>query len=300
MTSERATDRSSKPPYNGQQHQYLMNRRQALQSLGLDWLVYRAIHEKIPFGWDRVITGLICLELLKAAGVFGEQSDEDFLIQLSKEWRFPIAGTRYSDWPGRDLRESIPSQSQVSFARAAAFLDLTSEWINCDDLHMYLERVLKNENKRHWDSNNVTMRGGNITTNDGAKLWAVTTLLKLQHVAGFGEANTRGFNKYLDLSTDLRIFMSEQDETTEWFRKCFGPWFASPFIERTLALVSLHFRRPEARFEGFHMGTYYRNRSTHQEWVGALMQLNFYAINDLSDFRHSLKQAPPLASKDSA
>jgi hypothetical protein len=130
---------------------HLLNERQAWQLLGLDTLLFRSKRGKAKFGWERLLTGLSCYAAVRGSGVFGEsvtypqellreisQSDDARELMLKD---YPVLRSLFFDQTHYNLA-SRPVDA--SFAQAAAFLDIASDWITCDNLYAFLSDSSRN------------------------------------------------------------------------------------------------------------------------------------------------------------
>ena len=124
----------------------LLNDRQAWQLLGLDTIFFRSYRRKATFGWERLFTGLSCHIAVGETGIFGrsvaypqsllsEILRRHDTLQLIELGRFPTIRPLLSNRVHYGL---ISRPADASFAQAAAFLDIVSDWITCDDLYEFL------------------------------------------------------------------------------------------------------------------------------------------------------------------
>lgn len=212
--------------------QQRLNERQALQLLDLDGLRLRLYRGTLDFGQERLATGMRCYGIIAETGLFG---------------RKPRYLTELASLPSSVLfpsfeNVSISSDSdQPEFPLAAAFLDLVSEWISCDDIYAFLsgssgrhpttiEKLLMLIER--W----VTPK--RLTGDNGP--FCQPTIGKLILSGVDTECSLRGFFRYVDLSIDLHNFVGDGDALSrDWFALCMSQWFEDRFVEKTLAILSL-------------------------------------------------------------
>lgn len=210
-----------------------LNRRHALEMLDLDTLAYRAIRENVPIAYHRFMTALTAFRLVRGTGIFGDESDA-YERELFNAVRTRVGFSGVGEL-GHEL-DSIPSQGEVSFPQAAAFIDIASDWVAADDLYKYFLHCIVAD--RPWRERPRRYRFVRSALELGHRLGVREAVRgALLPYLDFGKEDVaRGFYDFLDLSVDIRMWLNKGEASLDWFVRCYGPWFAAAdvLIERTI------------------------------------------------------------------
>jgi hypothetical protein len=178
-----------------------LNARQALELLDLEGLLYRTRTKAAHLGWERLVTGLNCYDALTRTGVFGSYREEFIPALASALFEQQLINVR--------VRSSDPEHIPAPFAQSAAFLDMTSEWINCEDLYSWYADPLLNRTLRAYPL--------------------------------FDSRTVSGFYRYIDLAVDIFHFFRQEDASapSQWFAECFAHWFDDQYTEKAISHLKL-------------------------------------------------------------
>jgi hypothetical protein len=204
---------------SSQENLHRLNERQAWHLLELDTLYLRLKRkEHFPLGEKRLATAAACYRAIASTGMFGEQP---FYFKSCRDV-FLSAGL-----------ESEPppiSESDATFAESAAFLDLVSEWVACDDIYTFLDAP---------DPSTRPVMGllrrleRMVTPRDRPSMSKMI-------LNGVDTAQSlRGFFKYVDLSVDLRNLTRDElfPAARRWAKDCMGHWFQRRYSDRVIHLL---------------------------------------------------------------
>jgi hypothetical protein len=182
----------------------ILNERQAWQLLDLERMLGRG-------AWlthGRMLTGLGCYHCVLNGGLFGKSPVNyagDFINNYDFE---PI-----------ELSESSPTE--VPFAVSAAFLDIVSEWINCDELFAFL---------RH-------LPGPDIRSYDAIQRLQHRALELLVRAVDFRFWDySTGICQYADLSIDIHRLLVSEISISPWFQTCLARWY-EPYGDKVVGLL---------------------------------------------------------------
>jgi hypothetical protein len=220
----------SPPAEDGLLH---LNRRQAWQLLDLDTLFIRSKRGTAKFGWERLLTGISCYATISRTGIFGEPESYPTGM-LNEILRSSEARELLKDYPvfrslfANEVQYSLVSDG--SFPRAAAFLDIASDWIRCDDLYTFLSGP----------SPRVVEIGAAFSYVNAMRRALSPLVYKLGDAVA-KETALKGFFKYIDLSVDIFDFVMNDRglHTGRWFMECLSSWFNERRADRVLQLLSL-------------------------------------------------------------
>ena len=220
-----------------------LNPRQAWDLLDLDMLFLRASRDNVPFGWERFLTGLNCYALLGSTAFLGEQVPipEYVTSDRNEDARRLLDDPRFSS--ARYLLSSIPvpASREGSFAQAAAFLDMTSDWITSDDLAVFLSNT-------EWRELQAKLK--QMVRLAQYRTHAPRSIMRLPQHSIFGalrifltpafrkfDGEINGFYRYLDLSVDLMDFKQDGEFANQWIQSCLSFWVERNRARKVLDLV---------------------------------------------------------------
>ena len=196
-----------------------LNERQAWHLLELDTLFLQLKRRgDFPLVEKRLTTAGACYRAIASTGMFGERP---FYLESCRELFLSV---------GLDPHPPAINENDATFAQTAAFLDLVSEWVACDDIYTFLAAPAP--------STRPVMRllrrlERMVTRHDRPSMSEMI-------LNGVDTAQSlRGFFKYVDLAVDLSNFT--RDETfpsaRRWAQDCMAYWFQASYSDRVIGLL---------------------------------------------------------------
>ena len=211
-----SADRTGVPPSDDSVAR--LNEQQAVQLLNIRRMLARQRWAKMPFGWERLATASCCHRALEITGLFGENVSDAHFIEI---FRLPYrdmleAGNHFWFAEGRERHEA-------SFAQSAAFLDIVSEWVRCDEIYTFLSSSTASDTSlvqrlyfgpRH-----------RVKTYERGSL--VATRMST-------DPFIRGLYKYAELAESLFDLVSDEKFpfAAPWFWWCMSYWFQPKYSDQ--------------------------------------------------------------------
>ncbi|WLC16297.1 hypothetical protein [Bradyrhizobium diazoefficiens] len=221
--------------HSSEDGQLRLNERQAWRLLDIDGLLIRFYRGSLNFGEDRLTTALRCYQAAAITGIFG--SHPRYLHEYTSQ-------SQRTSFPATVLdRETLTfiEDDKSAFPKVAAFLDLVSEWVGCDDIYAFLsgpsarhptplEQILISVEKRTSAKSSV----------DGRGRFSEPLMGELILNGVDTDRSFTGFLRYVDLAVDLHSFVEDGDDRSiDWFSVCMSRWFEDRFVERASTILSL-------------------------------------------------------------